>query len=46
MYALSYYLVRRFYVFQTWSLIATPVSWPSPSARLYPASTSPGASSS
>src|SRR6202047_2404070 len=23
MYALSYYLVRRFYVFQTWSLIAT-----------------------
>jgi hypothetical protein len=23
MYALSYYLVRRFYIFQTWSLIAT-----------------------
>jgi hypothetical protein len=22
MYALSYYLIRRFYVFQTWSLIA------------------------
>ena len=46
MYALYYYLVRRFDVFHVWLLIATAGVVPSPSSRLSPASTSPGASSS